>query len=351
MGRAMTRWKVCLQFPVFLAMTALSLSGQSKGLETRPNPPTGVATSIVRPLSAPATGSPQEDAAQLRAFEGHILEGKYVEVLPFLRQYLKNNPRSWQAHYDLGYVLFRTHDIRGSIDELARSLELNVNNAQAHKILGLDFMIVEKNDLAKVELQQAVLLKPGSAEMHYFLGRNFMSQSNFSEAKRELEAAVRIDPQFAKAYDNLAVTLDSLGDKDRALQTFRFAIDLSEKQELHSEWPYLDLARFYRAQHEEDLALSCVRKSLVKNPRAPQAYFELAKIHRDREEWGNAAKSVEKAIAIDSYSAEFYYFASQVYQRLGRLEESRRALDKFQQLQNAVGVVPSAGDDSSDAHP
>jgi len=91
--------------------------------------------------------------------------------LPLL-QYLKDHPGSWRAHYLQGYVLFRSRKVGDSIRELARSLELNVNNPEAHKMLGKDLVLIGKFDYAQTELQQAVRLKPDSAEVHYTSGRS-----------------------------------------------------------------------------------------------------------------------------------------------------------------------------------
>ena len=84
--------------------------------------------------------------------------------------YLKEHPNSWRAHYIQGYVLFRMRKVGDSIKELAKSLELNADNPEAHKILAKDFVVIGKFDYAQTELQQAVRLKPESAEIHYSLG-------------------------------------------------------------------------------------------------------------------------------------------------------------------------------------
>ncbi len=307
------------------------------------------------PRSVPDASSVQEDAGQLASFRAEIVEGKYVEAAPRLRTYLEGHPLSWQAHYELGYVLFRTHDVKASVAELSRSLELNINNAEAHKILGLDLTIVEEENLAGVEFLQAVRLEPKSAEIHYFLGRHYMTQSAFRNAQRELEAAIALDPEYVKAYDNLGLTMESLNDKAAALRNYNQAIALAEKQSLHSEWPYLDLARFYRSQHEPDLALTYARKAVDKNPRADQAYFEFAKIYRDCEEWELSVQFLHKAIAIDPHSGEYYYVLGQVDRKLGRMDESREALKKSAELHDQAGCSPAQGaltvPSSSDPHP
>src|SRR6266542_3129512 len=83
----------------------------------------------------------------LRSLEEKIAASRFQEVAPLLAMYLKDHPASARGHYDLGYVLFRTHNVESSVKELSRSLQLDINNAEAHKILGLDCTLVGRYDL------------------------------------------------------------------------------------------------------------------------------------------------------------------------------------------------------------
>ncbi len=297
----------------------------------------------------------QIDDETLNSLEYSIRLGRFEEVEAALRTYLRGNPISARAHYDLGYVLFRVHKIDESIRELSKSLELNIRNADAHKILGLNLMIIGKEKLAEVELLQAVGLAPDSAESHYYLGRHYMTGHVFLSAKGEFETAISLDRFYMKAYDNLGLTLEALGDNQGALKNYSKAVELEEQQGLKSEWPYLDLARFYSGQHDAERAFLYLQKAIEENPRADQAHFELAKIFRDRAELQQAVDALRKAIAINPYGEEYYYVLAQVYRKQGKMDESRNALKKFLELRNsttsdqigsaASGPVKSQGED------
>jgi len=83
-----------------------------------------------------ATAGGGDDLAQIMNFESLIRQDKYDEVELLLLQYLKDHPSSWRGALSSGYVLFRLRRVGDSIRESARSLELNVNNPEAHKMLG-----------------------------------------------------------------------------------------------------------------------------------------------------------------------------------------------------------------------
>jgi tetratricopeptide (TPR) repeat protein len=294
----------------------------------------------------------QDDATKLAAIESEISKEKYLEVQPSLRAYLDNHPLSWRAHYDLGYVLFRARGgplqlqdaLKESIKELSRSLELNVNDAEAHKILALDLTMFQRDDLAEVELKQAVRIEPDSAEIHYLLGRHYMGQSNYTLARTELETAIRLDPSYMKAYDNLGIAMDMLGDGPGALKDYLKAIELDERQNSSSELPYLDLAKFYHEQNDFNNASRLAAEAIEKNPHSDLAYFELGRIDYDEDKWTDAVAALQKAIAIDQYSVEYYYLLGRAYRMLGNLEESKRAFDnytKYRELSEKIRRMPS----------
>jgi tetratricopeptide (TPR) repeat protein len=290
-------------------------------------------------------GVNQDDAARLETIETDIRNAKYLEVQPTLRQYLEDHPLSSRGHYDLGYALFRARggsqpladSLKESIKELSRSLELNINNADAHKILALDFTMFQREDLAEVELKQAVRLNPGSAEIHYFLGRHYMGQSNYSLAKSELETAIRLDPTYMKAYDNLGITMDMLGDRPTAEKNYSKAIELDETEGSLSELPYLDLAKLYHEENDFAEAVSFATKALVKNPRSDLACYELARIYYDQAKWDDAVDALKKAIALDPSEMEYYYLLGRSYRKLGNMEESKQAFDNYLKYRALLG--------------
>ena len=114
-----------------------------------------------------------DDSSRIAELEGFIRESKFKEVEPLLAEYVKQRPASSWGWYALGYSLFAQQKIGESIKALAKSLELDIRNAEAHKILGRNLMIIGRFDAAQVEFEQALRYKPDSAEAHYNLGKLF----------------------------------------------------------------------------------------------------------------------------------------------------------------------------------
>jgi tetratricopeptide (TPR) repeat protein len=269
----------------------------------------------------------------LNEVEADIDANKFAESEPRLNGYIKDHPDSSRAHYDLGYVQFRTHQIGPSIRELSKSLELNPKNAEAHKVLALSCSIIGRYDLAEVELQEAARLEPESAEIHYFLARTYYTRGVYPLAKSEFETSIRLDSSNIKAYSNLGITLEALGDTDAALKNYTTAIQIEDRQERKSEWPYIYISAFYNRQKNADEALNYARKAVGINPASDTAYFEMAKAYRTQKQLQKSVEAARSAIAINSRMPDYYYVMGLVLRELGNQQASEEALEKYAQLQ------------------
>ena len=115
----------------------------------------------------------------------------YAEVEPLLTAYVDERPISSWGWYALGYSRFGQQKIGEAIQALAKSLEIDIRNAEAHKILGRSLMVIGRFDAAQLEFEQGIRYKPDSAEMHYNLGKLLSIQDNWEPARKAFEAALQ----------------------------------------------------------------------------------------------------------------------------------------------------------------
>lgn len=302
------------------------------------------------PVNAPlvVTADATVDPLLLQA-EQDIREGRYAVAIGVLHPFVQNHLGSWRAHYDLGYALFRVRggtssllqNLKQSIHELARSLELNQDNADAHKILGLDLTMIQRDDLAGREFAEAVRLAPSSAEAHYFLGRYFMRQGQYENATAEFRKAIALNPGDKKAFENLGITLDQLGKSDEALRCLQRAVELDEHDDTHSEEPYLDLARHDRNQDNTTEALQLALKAAAINPRSEEALLQLALTYRVIGDWSHAVAPLEEAARLDPCTAQTQYLLGRTYRSLGNIKLSQQAFARFTRLRQQQQPTPS----------
>jgi len=312
-----------------------------------PHPASCLVSVMVFPNSAAqkTQGAGQDDSGRLKLLQSFISQNKLHEAVPMVTNYLKDHPDSWRAYQDLGYVLFRTGDFDASLKALCKSVKLNSKNPGAHVILGLVHAKMNRYDLAQTELERAAQLNPSSAETHFYLGRVYLSRSFLPLAKRELQMAIRLDPTYMKAYENLGLTMEALGDNAAALESDLYAILLNQERGINSEWPYFDLAKYYNRLNEPGKTIAYVQKALQKNSRSDAAYFEMAKAYRARGEWRQAAEALRQAIEINPSAAQYHYVLSYVYRKMGKLKESDEEVAAFRKCYfGAAGLTLKKAD-------
>jgi tetratricopeptide (TPR) repeat protein len=284
-------------------------------------------------LSASVRGtSDQDDQTRVAGFEDYIREGKFQEVEPMLTSYVKDHPRSAWGWYALGYSQFAQKKIGDSIKSLAQSLNLDVKNSNAHKILGRDLMAIGRFDAAQTEFEQGIHYAPDSAELHYDLGKLFSIQDNWQAAHQQFEEALSIDPAYLEAMDSLGFSQEALGDDASAVQSYEKVIALNEQNHGKFVSAHVNLSAYYNRTGNPVRALDYAQKALTLDAKSDAAWFQKARAEERQGNLQASADSLNHAISINPRSSSYYYVLSGIYRRLGNVEESKKALDSFTKL-------------------
>jgi tetratricopeptide (TPR) repeat protein len=285
--------------------------------------------------------SDDDDRQQIENFQDLIVEGSFQDVEPLLQTYLTAHPRSWKAYYFLGYVLLRQRKISDSLKALSKSLELNTNNAPAHRLLGRELSIIGRYDLALGEFEEALRLDPNSAEVYYNRGRVYSIQDDFPRARKEFEKAIELDPAYMEAYNALGFAMEALGDDAAALEDYQNAMHLNEQRHGKFDAPYVNLSGYYNRRGKLDLAVEYAQKALELNPNSDLAYSQIGKACRTRKDWKGEVAAMEKAVAIKPSSAPYHYILGVAYRKLGKIKESEQAYKTFQELEKQTADMES----------
>ena len=279
-----------------------------------------------------AAKSGRDDPAKMAAFEDYIRQSKFQEVEPLLANYVKERPTSSWGWYALGYAQFAQKKVGESIQSLAQSLQLNIKNAEAHKILGRDLMIIGRFDAAQTEFEQGIRYDPASAEIHYDLGKLYSMQDNWEDARKEFQEALRLNPTYLEATDALGFALEALGDDASAVTHYQKAIALNEERRGNFASPDVNLSAYYNRTGNAAKGLEFAQKALDLDPKSDRAWFQKARAAELQGHTQDAADALEQAIALNSRSSSYYYVLAGLYRRLGKKSESEEALQAFRRL-------------------
>jgi len=269
----------------------------------------------------------------LAGYEEAIRAGKFQDVEAPLSQYVTAHPTSARAWYALGYSQFAQQKIGESIKSLAKSLELDVTNADAHKILGRSLMMIGRFDVAQVEFEQGIRYNPDSAELHYNLGKLYSIQDNWEPARKAFETALQIEPMYAEALDALGLAMEALGHDDEAVANYQKAIAINEERHGTFASPLVNMSAFFNRTGDPDKALEYARRAIALDPKSDRALFKKARADERQGRLNDAVGTLNQAIAINPRASSYYYVLAGVYRNLGWMDESKKALDSFKRLE------------------
>lgn len=143
-------------------------------------------------------------------------------------------PSSWSTHYNLGlaYLGIKQNDLARA--ELLEAKRLKPDQANVYNNLALAQAASGDLDNAVTNVRTALSLDPRLLEAHNNLGAFLYDKGEFAEAKQEFLIVIQRDPSSASARFNLGRTLAALGDFKEAIRQFETVLAAQpEDREAH----------------------------------------------------------------------------------------------------------------------
>jgi len=311
------------------------------------------------PAEALSAG-PEGIAAALERARSLADQGRLEESEVAARRILKDHGEVAEAHFLLGYVLFRqiqaaTRQHGGpqisQYDQLGPALEKRAREkataSLAEYTLGarlktpsaFDLKIVAMNyavlgDYSDVDrwLTRALKWNPKDAESWYYLGRAKYNLNRFAEAIEAFRKCLDLRPEDAKAYDNLGLAYQGLGRGEEAVAAYKKAIELGEGAATKSPDPYLNLGGYLLEQNRAGDALPYLETARAISPQESRGHEKLGKAYTELNRLPEAKTELEIAVGLAPENAALHYMLGQVYRRLGDGEKAAAELKKSEEL-------------------
>ncbi|MGI9071694.1 MAG: tetratricopeptide repeat protein [Bryobacteraceae bacterium] len=291
-------------------------------------------------LQAEAQAPGTTNALALRA-KALIHLDQYEEAEHCLRDYLKLHPRSPDAIFLLGYVLFRRNQPRESLAVYTGAAALQRPAAEDFKIVGLDYVLLSDYPDAVRWLERSVAEGPNDAEAFYYLGRAYYVQNFFDKAIAAFEQALRLDPQHAKAQNNLGLALAGRNQPDAAEAAYRKAIQIGHERGKPSEQPYINLAELLSHSNHESEALRLLETAEQIAGKSDRSEEVRGRILLAQNRLGEAETAFRNAIARRPSNGALHYLLGRVLKREGKSDDAEK---EFAQTKTLLGTHSSLPD-------
>lgn len=140
---------------------------------------------------------------------------------------------------------------------------------------------------------------PGSAKLHAMLGGQYMLRGRWDLAHREFETAVRIYPNYPEVIELCGIIESRMGQDQEALQSLQKARSVAEMGSVTYDSITIDLAAHLVKLGRSDDALSLMNELIENSPGYSPAWSNRAAIHYGRGEFALASQDATVALRLD----------------------------------------------------
>lgn len=133
--------------------------------------------------------------------------------------------------------------------------------------------------------------------------------------------------------DALGFAQEALGDDAGAVSSYEKAIAINEARKGKFVSAHVNLSAYYNRKGDSEKALAYARAVLELDPKSDGAWFQQGKASEAQGRLSDAADALSRAISSNPRASSYYYVLARVYRRLGKVEDSRKALDSFMRLE------------------
>jgi tetratricopeptide (TPR) repeat protein len=272
------------------------------------------------------------DPARRATLEAAIKSRDYARAETVLLEDIGRNPKSPQLLTLLGGIFFLDGKYLNAAIAMKKAEALSPLDDRNRFTLAMSYVTLNRRDWARPELEKLAQSSPRNALYPYWLARLDYDDLQFGAAVAKLQKAIQLDPNFMKAYDNLGLCYEALGNHDEAVRTYQDAIRLNRQKNPSSPWPPLNLGALLIKLGRLEEAESILKESLRYDPKFPQAHYQMGVLLEKQEKDSEAIQELNQAVALDPSYPEPHYVLGRIYRRLGDGKNAEMALSTFQKL-------------------
>jgi tetratricopeptide (TPR) repeat protein len=276
--------------------------------------------------------SPDDPLAEARSL---LNLSKLSDAEQVVRQYLEIHKNSADAHYLLGYILFKEHNPKSSLAEYTEGAKYRKPSAYDLEAVGGDYVLLHDYADADKWFSKSVEWDPGNLQALYYLGRAKYNENRFEEAVSIFIQCLKLDPKSVKAEDNLGLSYEGLGRVEDAMAAYRTAISWEMRESTNNSGPYIDLGTLLVNNGRSSEAIPYLTKALQISPEDIRAHRELGKAYLHLNQLEKAQAELEKSVQLAPQSAPAHFILAQVYRKRGLLDKARLETERYSALAGA----------------
>jgi serine/threonine-protein kinase len=272
------------------------------------------------PRSAEAYG------AQSEVFDD---EGRSADAIASVQKAIDLAPDYWRWPVLLGHYYFLAGKLSEAAEQFRKGTEIAPDNAIAWLDLGLALLQLGRYDDARISLEKSAQIQPSFAA-YSALAELLTTQGKFTESVQMSKKALDMDPTNYVAWGNLASGyLWSPGGHDKAMETYRQAIDLAESSRKETpDDPELlaTLGDYFASIGQSGRSLPLLRQAVALAPDNPEVLFRAGESYEILHHRDDAVPLIAKSLALGYHANQLQRSPELASLRLdGKFQEALRS--------------------------
>ena len=273
----------------------------------------------------------QEPLSQARA----LLEaGKFQDAEALLRNCVAENPANPDAHFLLGYALFREQKAKDSLEEFTAGAKYRRPRADELKVVAADYVMLGDYSDADKWFSEVLAETPNDADTWYLLGRTKYNENEFPAAIEAFERALKLRPKYVEAENNIGLAWKELNESEKARAAFQSAIDWQGDSPSDAQ-PFLNLGVLLGTSGQNEQAIPLLKKALLVAPKNPSVYEELGKVYLAMNRLADAQAELEQAVALAPDTSTLHYKLGQIFRKEGKADRAQQEFAICERLNGA----------------
>lgn len=317
-----------------------------------PNRPS---VSLNATMQSPLPNSPQPDSSLAEA-KSLLEKGLLPDAERAVRHHLEARANSAEAHFLLGYILFReiqsgatgetmsegvknldarpadakTRDekARESLAEFTAGAKYHDPNAFDLKIVALDYVLLGDYVDADKWLTRSVAWNPQDTDAWYYLGRARYNENKFADAISAFQQCLKLSPGNVKAEDNLGLALAGLGRNEEATTAYKQAMDWQSQSSFKNPGPYIDLGSLLLDENRPEEAVPYLLQAIEIAPRESRSHELLGKAYTRMDQLPKAQSELERATELAPQNANLHCMLAPLYRKQGIADKAKAEFDR-----------------------
>jgi tetratricopeptide (TPR) repeat protein len=269
---------------------------------------------------------------------GYFKRRNYKAALKSLECLGPPAPNSADWHGMMGYCYFKLGDSTQAAKELQKAIDLDSHN-QDYVLELAEVFVANNNAAAAVTLMEtATRVFSRSSQIWFGLGVAYLGDEKPLQAEAALKRCLDLDPNLDLAYVVLGQRYKEAGNWTQLMDTSQRLIEVNPRNSVGYYYKALALQASPTRNGDDEEIEKLFRKSLELNGSDPEPHYELARMLIRQGKKDDSLHALEKIVQSWPDFGPAYYQLARLYRERGEMAKSNEAQAAHDRIRQKRGA-------------